>query len=178
MKYFFILILISTFTSLAQTNKKNTIKIVKDELENYSLVNPSDSTFVLITNSIIKGFALKKELPNGEYSIYVNNKLKSVYTIKNNKFEGQNSIYYDNGNISRIRFFKNGEREGLHKLFYETGELLEEVNYSNGKTVGVSKTYYTNGSIKSKAYYEEDKLKKIEKFDEQGNLISTKDYNQ
>ncbi|HLP65086.1 hypothetical protein [Flavobacterium sp.] len=178
MKYIFTLLFLSSLTLFSQEVKKYNIKILKDEKENYSLEKTSDSIFVRITNSIIKGFALKEEIPDGNYDIYVNNKLKSVYTIKNKKFDGSNLIYDDKGNIFRIRFFKNGERDGLHKLFYETGELLEEVNYVNGKTVGVSKTYYINGNIKSKAYYEDGKLKKIEKFDDNGNLSSTKVYNQ
>lgn len=178
MKYIFTLLFLSSLTLFAQEGKKSTIKILKDEKENYSLEKSSDSIFVRITNSIIKGFALKEEIPDGKYDIYVNNKLKSVYTIKNKKFEGSNLIYDDNGNIFRIRFFKNGKRDGLHKLFYDTGELNEEVNYTEGKMVGVSKTYYKNGVIRSKSYFEDDKLKKTEKFDEQGILVSTKEYNQ
>lgn len=177
MKYIFTVLFLSSLTVFSQEVKKYNIKILKDEKENYRLEKASDSMYVSISNSIIKGFALKENNPDGIYDIYINNKLKSVYTIKNKKFEGSNSIYDDNGNLFRIRFFKNGKRHGLHKLFYETGELQEEINYIDGKTVGVSKTYYKNGNIESKAYHENDRLIKIEEFDNNGNLTSTKEYN-
>ncbi|MEJ6794302.1 MAG: toxin-antitoxin system YwqK family antitoxin [Flavobacteriales bacterium] len=64
---------------------------------------------------------------------------------------GENIIYYTNGNIEEKYIKINGKRDGLYKSFYENGQLRSEINYNNGIEDGKSSEYFENGQI-SKVY--------------------------
>ena len=83
------------------------------------------------------------------YMIMLESTRKFLDDIRNEN--GENIIYYTNGNIEEKYIKINGKRDGLYKSFYENGQLRSEINYKNGIEDGKSSEYFENGQI-SKVY--------------------------
>jgi antitoxin component YwqK of YwqJK toxin-antitoxin module len=57
-----------------------------------------------------------------------------------------------------VAFFKDDKLEGEETYFYENGKPAERSFYKNGLRDGIAITYYKNGIIKSKGAYKENRL--------------------
>lgn len=98
---------------------------------------------------------------------------------ENNKIEGEQKAYYENGNIKSIVDYKNGrivkvealakdgtvlhqsdlsKGTGLWKYFWENGNVLEEGNYKNWKKDGKWVKYRENGDVDVTTIYKNGKL--------------------
>ena len=115
--------------------------------------------------------------PKTWYSYEGNVVLEENY--KNNKIEGEQKAYYENGNIKSIVDYKNGiivkiaayaqdgtvlhesdlsKGTGLWKYFWENGNILEEGNYKNWKKDGKWVKYRENGEIDVTSIYKNGRL--------------------
>lgn len=98
---------------------------------------------------------------------------------KNNKIEGEQKAYYENGNIKSIVDYKNGrivriealaqdgtvlhksdlsKGTGLWKYFWENGNILEEGSYKNWRKDGKWVKYRENGEVDVTTIYKNGKL--------------------
>ncbi len=98
---------------------------------------------------------------------------------KNDKIEGEQKAYYENGNIKSIVDYKNGrivkiealaqdgtvlhksdlsKGTGLWKYFWENGNILEEGSYKNWKKDGKWVKYRENGEVDVTTIYKNGKL--------------------
>lgn len=98
---------------------------------------------------------------------------------KNNKIEGEQKAYYENGNIKSIVDYKNGrivriealaqdgtilhksdlsKGTGLWKYFWENGNVLEEGSYKNWRKDGKWVKYRENGEVDVTTIYKNGKL--------------------
>lgn len=98
---------------------------------------------------------------------------------KNDKIEGEQKAYYENGNIKSIVDYKNGriikiealaqdgtvlhksdlsKGTGLWKYFWENGNVLEEGSYKNWKKDGKWVKYRENGEVDVTTIYKNGKL--------------------
>ena len=50
--------------------------------------------------------------------------------------EGIYKEYYDSGKILKESYFSNDKKNGLEKIYYENGQISSIKNYKNGVVVG------------------------------------------
>ena len=75
---------------------------------------------------------------------------------KYNQLDGEEKIFYENGEIKAIRYWKNNKLNGKYEEFYENGNLESEFPYTNGSINGIVKIFYDNGNIKSRTPVKND----------------------
>jgi len=182
MRYYFLALFFTTTLSLySQTEKKITIKLLKTPQGVHQFENPADSIYIRFYSNNISGeevtsnrYMLRDKVPDATYELFINSKLRLFASTKNNKLDGTNISYHENGRVSSVYPHKNGERHGLWQKFFEDGTPDFEDMYSEGKSIsGIS---YRNGKVEKKYYYENDKLKKTETFNDLGEVIATDVY--
>ena len=96
--------------------------------------------------------------------------------------------YYKDGDEMRFQFndnytintrgqVKNGLKEGRWEFFYANGQKMLEANYSKGIENGAYNSYRDNGVPYFRGFYINGQRANIwEFYDEQGNLVGTKDF--
>lgn len=98
--------------------------------------------------------------------------------------EGENGEYiewYPGHKQMKIKGRKNedGERNGVWRYYYENGVEQSVGVYTNGKKEGIYIVRYPNNLLRYRGEYEEDEQVGIWQFyDEEGNLIETKNYSE
>lgn len=88
-----------------------------------------------------------------ETQYYPNHKKFYEGEFKDNKKDGDWTVWYDNGNVWSEGHYEKGLDEGKRQGYYETGVVHFSGQYKKGKMVGTWKF-----------------------FDEQGKLVNTMDY--
>lgn len=85
---------------------------------------------------------------------------------------------YPNGNYSSWQEYEDGLGEGKWINYYENGNYKEVGNYSENRVEGPIKKYYENGILKAKGQYKDWRVKvgNWNYYDQDGNLVETKDY--
>ncbi len=131
--------------------------------EDYSCINPSDTSFVIIGHSEDMGkwyahyYKLITNVPDGEYDFYVNGKLELKAFVKNFQFDGVWSYYFRQGTLKEVKPYINGKLNGENIAFYVRGTISRKTKYVDG--IGVSSIeYYESGNIKSKSTQSGDGL--------------------
>lgn len=104
---------------------------------------------------------------NGLEKTYVDGKLISEGNYKNNQLDGLTKEYYENGNVATETYFKEGKVDGLAKAYYKNGTLKMQANNAMDKPVGDMTVYFESG-----------KTQQIITFDDNGNPLSKKEYNE
>lgn len=123
---------------------------------------------------------------------YNNGKIKSIYSLQNNKIEGLVTDYFENGEISRKAYYRDGLPDGPEFMYYpsgslkilstnvnglptgtsisyfETGELKEILNIKNGIAFGQVKNFYRNGTLKGEIEIYGDSITYSVRYDESG----------
>ena len=90
--------------------------------------------------------------------------------LVNGKYEGQGTLYDENGNIEYAGQFINGEFEGYGTYFFEDGSRYEGM-LINGKFKGQGTLYDENGNIAYKGQYINDNREgQGTLYDENGNV--------
>ncbi|WP_136669333.1 hypothetical protein [Flavobacterium sp. H122] len=139
MKQIFIL---AFFTLLFwSTSGQTIIKLNYDEkirYKEFSFVNPKDSIFLEFKHREDMGhrygfyYVIKKNIPDNEYKIVVNETLKEHFVIKNAKLNGIKKVYYETGELYSLKSFEEGIESGSYEVFYKNGNLKEFANYIKG----------------------------------------------
>jgi antitoxin component YwqK of YwqJK toxin-antitoxin module len=91
----------------------------------------------------IKEFYKSKELKHIYFEI------EKIGKVKDETF------FYRNGKINKIKTWKNGILEGQTITFYPTGEKYIESNYSNGKLNGPYTVFSKSGSVLESFNYDD-----------------------
>ena len=123
--------------------------------------HPAFATYYRITMSSKKGPAR-----NRYRDFYMNGKMQgegfyiSVDPHDDSKsvFDGEYTVYYENGNKAFSGFYVNGLKEGLHRVYLENGALDSEIEYKNGSPNGQYKKYDENGNVVVEAQMKNGKL--------------------
>lgn len=105
------------------------------------------------------------------------NQVKAKRSYQNGIMNGEITVYYKNGQISKRGQYKDGEYHGKWIGWFKNGTKSFEVNHDEGLLDGAYITYHENGKMKEKGIYNESqKTGKWEYFDNAGNLICEKMY--
>jgi antitoxin component YwqK of YwqJK toxin-antitoxin module/tetratricopeptide (TPR) repeat protein len=111
---------------------------------------------------------------NGErtgkwYWYHYNGKYKEILTFSEGKFNGIDSIFYDNGNLKIFAEYKDNLKNGNYYEYTAFGGMVEHSMYKDGKANGITKIYYPigEGFIKYEATQKDNKIEGelIEKYD-------------
>ncbi len=82
--------------------------------------------------------------------------LSHIHNFKDNKLDGNCSVFGKNGNLLSLRYYKSGMLHGYIRQIYETCELEFEGYMENG--TGQLKYYRKNGSIRLKENFKGGRL--------------------
>ena len=92
--------------------------------------------------------------------------LKHIAHYENDKKEGLQKEYYDNGQLALVVNYVHGKKEGLQKEYTYDGKLFSTVNYKNNYKEGLQKWYDANGKVVKTELFKMDRpvnvMKKIE----------------
>lgn len=160
----------------------------------------ADSPSVKNNEGVIKEYYLNNKL-KAEYcykdgklegvcrEYYESGPVASARQYKDGKRDGYSRIFYENGKIqfegiykagkyiSGLEYDKDGQPlKGAVKEYYPGGKIWSETNYTDGKPDGMEKIYYENGIVRSEVKYKQGALLVEKEFDQDGKLISEKNY--
>lgn len=71
--------------------------------------------------------------------------LKELASFKNDKLNGENKIFYPNGQLSIKTYYKDGELHGEFLYYNEKGALEQKKHFKDGKLVDTYTSYYEVG---------------------------------
>lgn len=155
-------------------------KVITNKIEvgyEYQLVNPKDSVYVTIKYSGDFGmvtsayYVIKDNLPDGEYNIYIEDKLRNVAFFKN-KLKYNSWIEHRENIEKQVIKYSNGKIKRVVEYF-PNGSIKSEACF-NSKGIQTRVIYYENSSLKIKEYFKENKQYKIKKYNNEGKIIETK----
>ena len=108
---------------------------------------------------------------NGTYTLYHDNgEISSITTYVNGKYT-ELYWYYDNGNLKR---YEQGNE--ILKVYFESGQIEQHSIFKNGEWHSGDTSWYENGRIREVKMRNEGKLLWLKEFDDQGNLIGSKKF--
>lgn len=132
----------------------------KDNRKDYIFNKPSDSIYLKVGHHEDMGawygfyFEFKKSVPDGEYEVYINNKIKSKGLIKGYHKQGFWREYNDFGELVVIYKFKNGNLNGKTIRYHKNKKKKRISKYKNGKAIWYE-DYNEDGKLVSKTYFYE-----------------------
>ncbi|WP_223512288.1 toxin-antitoxin system YwqK family antitoxin [Pseudomonas sp. GL-B-19] len=96
----------------------------------------------------------------------------------NNKLEGSQTIYHDNGKIAESYNWYQGKRvDGEYPEYDENGALIGSTNYKNDVWDGPAFSYYPSGKLKSRTIFVSGKAQgPSPRYFENGAIETTRDY--
>ncbi|MBI34697.1 MAG: hypothetical protein CMP67_04955 [Flavobacteriales bacterium] len=97
-------------------------------------------------------------LSSGKKEYVLNDRFGYKYiegTKKGNKFHGEYTVYFKNGNVSEKRNYVKGVLSGEYKEYYSWGGIDQEMYYKDDKLHGEYKSYYDNGKKHAEGQYVE-----------------------
>jgi len=121
----------------------------------------SDSLFVqfyTVSGKIqTEGFLYgKNRVGNWKY-FNKNGTLMSEENYKNGKLNGEQLIYYSDGQITEFAIYEDGLKNGITSKYASNGILIEEITYKKGKPNGLAKYFELNGNLKETGLYKDGK---------------------
>ncbi|WP_294613474.1 toxin-antitoxin system YwqK family antitoxin [uncultured Gilliamella sp.] len=109
-------------------------------------------------NNILEKVPFKNNKKEGQATIYnVNGTIEAqpkFYQDKN--IDGPCLHYFANGQLSRQHTYLNGHYEGDYIDYFQNGQISEKSTYRNGKKVGVSEQFYKTGKPYSFTHYDDE----------------------
>lgn len=129
----------------------------KDNRKDYIFNKPSDSIYLKVGHHEDMGawygfyFEFKKSVPDGEYEVYVNDKIKSKGLIKSSCKQGFWREYNDSGELVVVNKFKNGNLNGKTIHYHKNKKTKRIAKYKNGKAIWYE-NYNEDGKLVSKTY--------------------------
>jgi len=107
---------------------------------------------------------------------YENGILYMIMNYKDGKLDGESKKYYENGKLFQEVNYKDSETHGIDRRYYEDGNLMAEFEFKSGKMNGPSKTYNKNGLLELEMNYKDGKAVRSRRYDENGNIVSERNY--
>jgi antitoxin component YwqK of YwqJK toxin-antitoxin module len=184
------------YRNINNSLKSNGYSFKRNEVLNNEVVSfyENSSYFVEISNEKRKGdnyydeaitaynFTAKKkggvyDSDNGvKYEYHWGDVVKTKYTLKNGKLNGEYKTYYSNGKLEVSLNFINDKKEGEAKAYYEDGSLKKHSYYSNDLENGKVVNYDLNGQISSEYFMKEGELNGLAKNYIDGKLDNETEY--
>lgn len=114
---------------------------------------------------VVKDFYITGQLQSEFTAVYLD------YDDEGKNFhEGEAIWYFKNGKIEQKRYYINNKINGKNTFYYDNGLIAQEVNYNHGVYDGIYQQWYKTGKPKITAYYEQGNLidNKYIEYDENG----------
>jgi antitoxin component YwqK of YwqJK toxin-antitoxin module len=102
-------------------------------------------------------FGSKQNINDVYFEPRLNQNIKKIGSLVNNKPDGEWFWYYENGQVWRQEDYKNGLLHGKQTTYHQNGNKNGERNYLNGKIEGKCYLYHSNGNIKNEVICKNDK---------------------
>ena len=145
---------IGEFKFYDSTSSKNPV-IVK------TFYNNSDSVFVqfftLQGEVKTEGFLNNKKRVGVWKYFNQNGKVISKENYEDGVLQGEQFVYYPDGQLTAISRYKNGSLEGISSKFSSKNILIEEITYANNVPNGLAKYFELNGNLKETGFYKNGK---------------------
>jgi len=147
--------------------------------------------YLFFMNLFLVGSEIKKEYyPSGKLKseIFVNGldgwikkyydsgKLMGFIPIKNGKFHGESTIYFNSGEKAFVNNFENGIGNGTQLNYYLSGKIRSNYTVKNGQYFGEGKEFFESGKIAAIWKYNGEKIKG-KTYYESGEIYSICEYN-
>ena len=104
------------------------------------------SKYLYEKNKVIDKWSFK-------YQYYSNGNEKTLKSTRNNKLDGEQTIWYQNGQMKSIGNYTTGKENGDFQEWYENGQLSSKKIYVDGFITGEFSAWYENGQMQSKVNY-------------------------
>ncbi|MBK9015100.1 MAG: toxin-antitoxin system YwqK family antitoxin [Saprospiraceae bacterium] len=119
-----------------------------------------------------ESFYLNDSLQGEQKMYYENGQLESLTNHANGMFVGKYQKFDENGRLTNEGQFVNNEMSGVWKRWYDTGELQEEVTFAGNLENGPFKEYHKNGKLKTEGVYldGDNENGELKIYDENGEL--------
>jgi len=104
------------------------------------------SKYLYENNKVIDKWAFK-------YQFYSNGNEKTLKSTRNNKLDGEQTIWHQNGQMKSIGNYTTGKENGDFQEWYENGQLSSKKIYVDGVIAGEFSAWYENGQMQSKVNY-------------------------
>lgn len=111
--------------------------------------------------------------PDKEYTYYDNGAIKSEFTRKDEKVQGEAKYFYPTGEEKAREYYEDGLKMGEALSYYKSGEIKSVKNYRNGKSQGLFAYYRRNGTLEGVDRYEEDSVISSAAFDSTGSFYKS-----
>ena len=89
--------------------------------------------------------ALRRNHPTGRIQVSRNGKPVSDTLVRDGLTDGEETIWWGNGNIYWIHHYQNGCEHGIQESFWPNGKRMSYCMKKNGHPVGTSIVWYENG---------------------------------
>ncbi|MEO1033912.1 MAG: hypothetical protein AAFX55_21195 [Bacteroidota bacterium] len=100
---------------------------------------------------------------------YDSGELQFEWTEKDSLKHGELNEYYKSGKIKKIQHWENGILNGNEIVYYENGNVSHSINYYNGERVDTANFYLPSGTLIEIQYYDSSGLlKDYHKFETDG----------
>jgi antitoxin component YwqK of YwqJK toxin-antitoxin module len=138
-----------------------------------------ENTYKVIENDdgVIYSQVVEYDSTNTYIILYNHGQIKLTRGLKDGKFHGLVTWWYENGQKSHGENYKDGIKDGLVTWWYENGQKKKEVNFKDGKEDGSFNEWFNNGQKKTEGTYKDGEGigKWIEYFGN-GSIYSEKEY--
>jgi uncharacterized protein len=78
--------------------------------------------------------------------------------FKNDKQNGESTIYFPSGKIKENQFYIDGKREGLFIGYFENGNKSMEISFKDDKISGIFKKWAEDGKLVTESNFSKDSL--------------------
>ncbi|MDY5306697.1 toxin-antitoxin system YwqK family antitoxin [Fusobacterium gastrosuis] len=108
-----------------------------------------------------------------EYIFYINGNLKEKKRVIGNKLVGSYELYREDGILLKKTFYlKDGEIDGNETVYYENGNTYKTIDYLKNVKQGFEKTFFENGQLAEVSIFSKNELvHTLAKFNEKGEKI-------
>ncbi len=103
-------------------------------------------------------------------------KVLTEENYKEDKLNGKQTTFYDNGHVAETTEYVEGKKEGKQLVYSVKDILIKEFTYQNGVLEGINKFYSGKGNLIIEGNYKNDKKVGTWKYYENGKLINEKTY--
>jgi antitoxin component YwqK of YwqJK toxin-antitoxin module/Flp pilus assembly protein TadD len=104
-----------------------------------------------------KGVFDNQGMRTGSWNYYYEDgKLKETTWYRQDKAEGKNESWHDNGLKYISSNYKDDETDGVEYMYFFNGHPRSVITYKNGKKEGIAKYYTVNGTLSSTNMYVND----------------------
>lgn len=93
------------------------------------------------------------------------------------RFNGENTVYFDNGSVKEIQSYKAGLMDGTWITYNASGVKTAQAGYRNGKKHGAWLIWNDQGVLMFEMYYDDGKRSGTWiKYAEDGKVINSEEY--